>query len=113
MNIQNLSINQFTKSSIQYQSRLDVISAIYNEWNIKELKQSGICRAWLLNWAPVYFIQHANLIDNILTHKGKEYQLKLLGNIQDINKASKVALSFRECDELGINVCLIKFIYSN
>ena len=109
-----MKINQFInqQNQIQYSSKLDIISAIYNQWNIKELKSDGICKAWLLNWSPVYWLGQINLVDGTISYKEANYEMKLHGcKIEDINKASKVALSFRQCDELGLSVCLVKFIY--
>lgn len=107
-----MNIKTFLDSQNQYATQLDIITAIYHQWNIKEIKQAGIGKAWLLNWKPVYFIQQINLVDMTVKYKDTDYQLKLHGcNIEDINKASKVALSFRDCNELGLMVCLVKFIY--
>lgn len=108
-----MKINAFLhqQTQTQYSSRLDIISAIYHQWNIKELKQDEVCKAWLLNWTPVYWLQQISLVDGTISYKDKSYELKLLCKIEDINKASKVALSFRECEELGLSVCLVKFIY--
>lgn len=107
-----MNITNFLKESQEYSTELDIISALYNQWNIQKLKKSGTCKAFLLNWKPVYFISNCNLVSNVIIKDDKEYQLKLHNcKIEDINYASKVALSFRECEELKLRICLIKFIF--
>ena len=107
-----MNIKTFLSDQNQYNSKLNIISAIHHQWNIKEIKQAGVSKAWLLNWKPVYFIQQFNQVDMTVKYKDNIYQVKLHGcSIEDINKASKVALSFRDCNELGLMVCLVKFIY--
>lgn len=103
---QALKLNDFP-----YNLKSEIISALFNQWNIPEMRQAGIVESYLLNWKPVYFITKLSEGQTIERH-GIIYETKLLGCCwNDINKASKVALSFRHCNELDIAICLVKFIF--
>lgn len=104
------TIKSFCAESIAYQSKLDIISAIYHQWNLQELKQAGIVSSFLLNWNPAYFILHSG--SGSIERDGISYQCLLHNcSLQDINQVKKVALSFRHCKELDIAIVLIKFIF--
>lgn len=111
-----MMLNTFIAQSMNYQSKLDIISALYHQWDIKELRESQAITGYLLNWSPVYFLNNLKTVDgnNILTKDDKDYEISFFGNqtIDDLNKASKVAISFRECKELGLQIALVKFIWT-
>lgn len=111
------TIKQYLSSIANYshKSNIDIISAIYNSWDISDLKQAGVIRAYLLNWKPVYFLNEI-FIDSdgseIITRNDIHYEIKYpCNNKEDILRSSKICLSFRECEELKIAVVLVKFIY--
>jgi hypothetical protein len=113
-----VTINRYLHESIEHQSKLDIISAIYHQWNIAPLKQAGIVRAYLLNWTPSHFIsQIANALDSkppLIEREGISYQVIFQdsnNNLLDCYKARKIAISFRLCQELELSVALIKLIY--
>jgi hypothetical protein len=116
--IKPVTINRYLLESIEHQSKLDIISAIYHQWNIAPLKQAGIVKAYLLNWTPSHFIsQIANALDSkppIIEREGISYQVIFQDSnngLIDCYKARKIAVSFRHCQELELSVALIKLIY--
>lgn len=106
----NKTIKSFCAESLAYQSKLDIISALYHQWNLQELKQAGIVSSFLLNWNPAYFILNSG--SGSIERDGISYQCLLHNcSLQDINQVKKVALSFRHCKELDIAIVLVKFIF--
>lgn len=102
------------KNNDGYSSKLDIISAICNQWSVRELKQSGIINAYLLNWNPVHFALSATIIaDSIsIVHQDRHYDCKIInGTLADLQQCKKVAISFRHCAELGLSIALIKLIW--
>lgn len=96
-------------------TKLDIISSLYYQWDVRELKSLGICKAHLLNWEPSYFLSQLTCIAGSITLKdsqGLEYEAHFIGSsLKDLNRAKKIAISFRECNELGLAIALIKIIY--
>lgn len=106
----NKTIKSFCAESLAYQSKLDIVSALYHQWNLQELKQAGIVSSFLLNWNPAYFILNSG--SGHIERDCISYQCLLHNcSLQDINQVKKVALSFRHCKELDIAIVLVKFIF--
>lgn len=104
------TIKRFCQESLAYQSKLDIISALYHQWNLQELRKAGLVSSYLLNWNPAYFILNSG--SGSIERDGISYQCLLHNcSLQDINQVKKVALSFRHCKELDIAIVLIKFIF--
>lgn len=103
------------KDTAYYATKLDIISRLYHQWDIKHLKQAGILdNCYLLNWTPSYFIQFLSAGDlATLDQNGISYTVKYCQyyTMDDYQQARKVALSFRHCAELGIAVVLVKLIF--
>lgn len=108
------NIRTYLKSSQLHSTKLDVISSIYHAWNISELKREEIIKAHLLNWTPSYFLSRLTCLAGLceLDHNGVTYEVHFMGCcLDDANRAKKVCISFRECNELGLAVALVKMIW--
>lgn len=97
-------------------TRLDIITSIYHDWKPIELRDSGMIELKLLSWSPVWFIGQLVAIgsEHQIERNGITYDVRFYNcELNDINRASKVWLSFRACKELDLNVVLVKFSYNH
>lgn len=111
---QGMNIKSYLKTSQMHNSKLDIISSLFHQWAVPELKKAGIVQAYLLNWSPQYLVSQLRCLAGIceLNHNGITYEVHFVGcSLDDINKAKKVAISFRKCNELGLQIALIKMIW--
>lgn len=93
-------------------NKLDLILSITQDWYISELKKSNLVNAFLLNWTPIYTKALIEKNPDYILRNGIEYSIYYYRNeLPDYNQAKKMALSFRSCKKLNINVVLIRSIY--
>ena len=110
------SVKKLLTLNNKYLTKSDLISDIYNEWYINHLKQLGVINAFLLNWKPQYYLTMIHIDTDgseLIKHMGVYYDIKYINPLNfntEIMKANKIALSFRQCKELNINVVVVKII---